>query len=211
MHFGRVFSHAGSYEGRIYITGGFTGNGIAIAESEFYDPAADSWVMDSLQFPYLPEPRWGAGAACAGDVFFLYGGVDRGFNYFRNAAEYDITTRTWTTVSIPNDLYRGGAWGNRLGQGFVAGIYYKQFPVAGVTTLPTSSRAESVLPTVYTHGMLYWPGVPGLRGSNGTQLVDLSGRGVADLLPGMNDLSHLAPGVYFAPTTPRVTKVVRLR
>jgi hypothetical protein len=51
---------------------------------------------------------------------------------------------------------------------------------------------------------------PEVRGR--AALIDATGRKAADLAPGANDVSHLAPGVYFVRAQPRtVTRVVVTR
>ena len=67
--------------------------------------------------------------------------------------------------------------------------------VATITELPRPPVAAPG-PTI-VRGVLYW-GASGIeyRAFRG-ELLDISGRKVMDLVPGANDVSGLAPGVYF--------------
>jgi hypothetical protein len=51
---------------------------------------------------------------------------------------------------------------------------------------------------------LYWPN------KEKADLLDISGRKVAELKPGINDLSRIAPSVYFvrSPARSAITKVI---
>jgi hypothetical protein len=46
-------------------------------------------------------------------------------------------------------------------------------------------------------GVLLWEAYGTRHAAYGAELLDISGRKVLDLRPGPNDVSHLAPGVYF--------------
>ncbi len=58
-------------------------------------------------------------------------------------------------------------------------------------------------PTI-VHGVLNWPSM------EAADLLDISGRKVTQLEPGINDLSRIAPGVYFvrSPARSAITKVI---
>jgi hypothetical protein len=70
--------------------------------------------------------------------------------------------------------------------------------------------------TTIIRGILFLTPASGVkRGASGV-LLDISGRGVLDLTPGANDVSRLAPGVYFVHSTvdarhSTITKVVIAR
>jgi len=55
------------------------------------------------------------------------------------------------------------------------------------------------------HGMLVLPGVTGDGRTANSELLDISGRNVLDLLPGPNDVRHLALGVYFVRQEPQAS------
>ncbi|MBN2465951.1 hypothetical protein JXD38_10065, partial [candidate division WOR-3 bacterium] len=65
-----------------------------------------------------------------------------------------------------------------------------QQPVTAVAEAP-GPRVERLPTGTFARGMLE------LGGSAGAVLLDITGRRVADLAPGLNDIRHLAPGVYF--------------
>jgi len=71
-----------------------------------------------------------------------------------------------------------------------------QFYEAGVEETPNAEvRAAKCQPTI-VRGMLFLPASGVERGASSV-LGDVSGRKVLDLQPGPNDVSRLAPGVYF--------------
>ncbi|MCX6841708.1 MAG: hypothetical protein NTX53_05450 [candidate division WOR-3 bacterium] len=69
---------------------------------------------------------------------------------------------------------------------YSGGIEEAARPEVGVTRLATIVR-----------GILFLPEATNLKPQAASQLLDISGRKVLDLKPGANDVSRLAPGVYF--------------
>jgi transglutaminase-like putative cysteine protease len=85
-----------------------------------------------------------------------------------------------------------------------AGSYIDDFRITGrwtdlgIAEAPyVVNHAAGCLPTV-VHGVLFLPERAGTRAS----LLDVAGRSVLDLHPGANDVSRLAPGVYFVGPEP---------
>jgi hypothetical protein len=75
------------------------------------------------------------------------------------------------------------------------GVYRLSRP--GVEETPsTKVRASNVLPAV-VRGSLFLPGANGEGRKATGVLLDATGRKVVDLRAGANDVSGLAPGVYF--------------
>ena len=76
-------------------------------------------------------------------------------------------------------------------------IYYKRNLTAGGVeeTVNDERRTIDVGPTIVRVVLYLPPSSPRLHPSS---LIDISGRKVLDLQPGPNDVSRLAPGVYFA-------------
>ncbi|MEO0005000.1 MAG: hypothetical protein ABIK49_03240 [candidate division WOR-3 bacterium] len=72
-------------------------------------------------------------------------------------------------------------------------VYVLRDVVPGVEEKKVEMSGNLSLPTVIRN-VLRWEPVSGHRSS---VLLDVSGRKVLDLLPGVNDVRHLAPGVYF--------------
>ncbi len=73
-------------------------------------------------------------------------------------------------------------------------IWGKLNPVPGVAELPqTEGRFAAAGPTI-VRGSL---NLPAAGNRTGVALLDATGRKVLDLAPGPNDISRLAPGVYF--------------
>ncbi len=104
--------------------------------------------------------------------------------------------------SMPDSLYRAGL----LGHGRVA---MTDSAVEGVTDWrrqPGGSRAQVTL----ARRVLAVAGTPG-REAAAVALLDASGRSALELRPGPNDVSRLAPGVYFVREADTVRKVVLTR
>ncbi|MEO0069102.1 MAG: hypothetical protein ABIK23_08260, partial [candidate division WOR-3 bacterium] len=66
-----------------------------------------------------------------------------------------------------------------------------------VTETPSAKvRTPTTGPTIIRK-VLFLPEVSAVRSYTGILLLDISGRKVMELQPGVNDVRHLAPGVYF--------------
>jgi len=88
-----------------------------------------------------------------------------------------------------------------------SGVSVLQFYGAGVEE---SSKPQSVSvkprPTI-VRGVLLLPGDRGPGTGDRAALLDIAGRGVMRLKPGANDVSRLAPGVYFLREDPQVASL----
>jgi len=91
--------------GRIYVVGGFLGNGSPSDAVEVYDPATDTWT----QAPPLPEPRHHTAAAGVADIFlYIIGGFGTSFSDPQSTVyKYDTTRQTWEERA-PLPTARGG-------------------------------------------------------------------------------------------------------
>jgi hypothetical protein len=67
-------------------------------------------------------------------------------------------------------------------------LYFNR--VSGVAE-EAGSCQRSISGATIAHGVLRWPG------RSESVLLDIAGRKVMDLQPGLNDIRHVAPGVYF--------------
>jgi hypothetical protein len=67
----------------------------------------------------------------------------------------------------------------------------------GGVAMPGASQTPPVLTPTFVRGVLYLPGTPGAGPEGCGRLLDAAGRMTAELVPGLNDVSRLAPGVYF--------------
>lgn len=93
LHRSRSFFATWVYNGMIYVGGGNSGHH-GIIETEFYDPGADTWIEDNAEFPFLPQPIWGAADAVSGDRLYIACGVVA--DEVSNACYcYDFPTRQW--------------------------------------------------------------------------------------------------------------------
>jgi hypothetical protein len=78
-----------------------------------------------------------------------------------------------------------------------AGLQICQFYGAGIEE-GRQPRANGVRPTVTViRGVLFLPEASGEKREARGELLDASGRKVLNIRPGANDVSRLAPGVYF--------------
>jgi len=109
------------------------------------------------------------------------------------------------TGGITNDLALDGAgsvWMSPFGCGLV-----KIVGVVGIAEEPQNHLATDSnlrFGTSVVHNVLNWPH------KEKAALLDISGRKVAELRPGTNDLSRIAPSVYFvrSPARSAITKVI---
>jgi hypothetical protein len=83
----------------IYIAGGVDPNTMTYYnQTQIYDAAGDTWIMDSSFFAYLPSPRWGAGSAIYRDTLFIMSGVRPGGSITDSVFYYAFDgSNTWNT------------------------------------------------------------------------------------------------------------------
>jgi hypothetical protein len=107
---------------------------------------------------------------------------------YRRVFTYDDTAPSGFADTVP---------GNHIRFGFVTTSLAEpvQYVEPGFAPARTTIVARGVLnlPGALGHD----PNCPGAIGSCPAALVDASGRRALDLRPGPNDVSHLAPGVYY--------------
>jgi hypothetical protein len=100
----RSFVGAAESNGKIYVFGGFDGEG-PLAVNEIYQPDLDhdqagapAWT----EGPPLPEPRYGMGVASVADIIHVFGGLGEG-NDPLPPLEYPPQTLTWESIENPLD------------------------------------------------------------------------------------------------------------
>lgn len=165
--------------------------------------------------------NWGADLAFdrAGNVYVTGGATADGLHYDVITLKYSGAGELLWSVVYSRPGRGGAAVALELdGNGDVI--------VAGQTWGPDSSYDLTVVKYTGTGALMEapvttaprgWQGPSVLRGTlvgRGVKdaLVDCAGREVADLHPGPNDVSHLAPGVYFVREGPQaIRKVVIAR
>jgi len=109
------------------------------------------------------------------------------------------------TVSF-NSGTHGWAFGYKTYGANVALHYYDE---TGIAETMNDECGVMNSGATFVRRMLFLP-----QGTNPSRLLDISGRKVADLRPGTNDLSGLTPGVYFVrsgPSDGTVRKVILAR
>jgi N-acetylneuraminic acid mutarotase len=110
MNQGRVFAHGVSYHDTIWIAGG-NANNVGLSSTEFYDPVADTWVVDNGVFPSMPSDCWAGAAGVTADRMFVAAGV-KASAISSQSYVFDFTTRAWTTESgMPLAVYRTAGCG----------------------------------------------------------------------------------------------------
>jgi len=92
--------------------------------------------------------------------------------------------------TMPDSLY----WAGKLGAGRVR-MSTQPYGIEGAEP-PSSPRS---VPAVIIRGVLY---LPSSTSPSTNSLLDAAGRKALDLRPGVNDVSRLAPGVYFVREQP---------
>ncbi|MEO0079844.1 MAG: kelch repeat-containing protein [candidate division WOR-3 bacterium] len=122
MNQGAVFMAGWVYHDTIWVAGGVVNNPPGITRTEFYDPVADTWVIDNTVFPQLPYGVWGHSGGIVGNTAFIAGGVDAAGQLTDSVAYFDYTSRSWSVAEpIYLRVYRGAGAGNRDGKAVVYG------------------------------------------------------------------------------------------
>jgi N-acetylneuraminic acid mutarotase len=121
MNQGRVFANAVSYNDTIWVAGG-NSNDVELTHTEFYDPVADTWVVDNSVFPQLPRGRWGSACGVASDVMFVASGVSPSGALSDTIFEFSFVSRTWSTqAGMLLKVYRTAGCGTPDGKAMVYG------------------------------------------------------------------------------------------
>ncbi len=121
MNQGRVFAMGCVYHDTIWVTGGYQ-NTTVLNHSEFYDPASNTWTVDSTIFPHLPIATWAAASGVVGQTMFVASGVRELVGLMDTCQYFDFETRTWTiTPDVLLPIYRGTGVGNADGKAVVYG------------------------------------------------------------------------------------------
>jgi N-acetylneuraminic acid mutarotase len=143
---------ATSWDGKMYIVGGYGEGRVDRAYNHIYDPQQDQW------FNGAPLPRGAnhvAVAADAGRVYAMGGFIEQNRNPDRNAYVYDIAADRWTPIA-PLPRPRGAAAAVVLG-----GKIY----LIGGATEPTRERASIGWNEVYDPQSDSWTQLKPLPGA----------------------------------------------
>ncbi|HTW92962.1 MAG TPA: hypothetical protein VMH22_14820 [bacterium] len=199
-------------------------SGIAISTAEWnqLDPAL---AFDGANYLVLWEDQCNSGAPDIYGTRVSQGGSV--FDYGRVVQQEGVQSHLAMTRGPGGELflvYEGwaGTIGNKTYNTDRIWGDFNPTPGQGIEELANSERRLANGGATIVRGVLFLPKmgtVPsGTVPTFGPTLLDISGRKVLDLHPGANDVSHLAPGVYFVrPASgvkreaPRVTKVVVTR
>ena len=81
--------------GKIYVLGGISRQGLAVATVEEYDPATDSWTRRAP----MPTPRGMLAAASVGSIVYAIGGRSDSGGVLAVVEAYDVKTDQWRPVA----------------------------------------------------------------------------------------------------------------
>jgi len=90
--------------------------------------------------------------------------------------------------------WAGTVGGRTYNAGRIWGMYD---PLTGIVETMDDERGTMNIGPTIVRGCLVLPQSPIANPQSRVGLLDVSGRKVADLHPGPNDVRHLTPGVYF--------------
>jgi hypothetical protein len=183
-----------------------------IAEARTFYTQGDSWgsPVAVTNLDSLHELYYSGTLAISGDgrvhTALMVKDTAHGHDiYYASSSNHGVT---WSDIEIVNDdTARLGRWCPDIAVD-MAGYAYVVWTADGKIWFSTNSpagiaeetsnaelRAPNSSPTV-VHGVLFLAERPSSSAS-ASSLFDTSGREVLDLSPGTNDVSKLAPGVYF--------------
>jgi len=182
---------------------------IAVNDTVLFALSGDQILMFSISDPTTPRLlSW----------FDSHSAYDIGLFDTLLAVRTQVRIDIWS-VANPRAPYRlggrGGSWDAFELELRDGSLYTSHVRRYRLTTMPHAIAEEPV----DRRGVESQPcpsmvrGVLMLRGNSPATLLDISGRRVADLRPGENDIRHIAPGVYFVRSAESgsrsaVTKVV---
>ncbi|MEP6894001.1 MAG: kelch repeat-containing protein [Chloroflexota bacterium] len=84
-----------TYQGRIYVFGGYAGEWVVYPNAWMYDPAADQWTV----LKPMPASRTSGAAVTIGDYIYLVGGITSQAHVILPTWRYDPTNDTWQDVA----------------------------------------------------------------------------------------------------------------
>ena len=92
----RVTRHAAAaMGGKIYVTGGETGNDELVNSVYVYDPQADAWT----QLASMGNARRSHASAVVGGKLYVFGGLDSRERLVSTAEVYDPASDSWAQVT----------------------------------------------------------------------------------------------------------------
>ena len=207
--------------GKIYVTGYSTRDTVNWNQDYLtiaYQPTGDTAWVRRVPGPYPGGADYAEAVALdsAENVYVGGYGVDSADNNTLLAVSYSAAGAQRWLARYLSPSGGGGEWTtvNTSGSNVVyfAGYSYGDVTMADYTVarygLPggiagpgqPAGRVLASGPTI-VHGTLYLPRVTVPSLNVRSVLLDISGRAVAHLVPGANDVSRFAPGVYFVRQT----------
>ncbi|MEO0079140.1 MAG: T9SS type A sorting domain-containing protein [candidate division WOR-3 bacterium] len=163
MNQGRVFANAVAYHDTIWVAGGIADN-VALSHTEFYDPVADTWIVDNSVFPQMPQGRWGAACGLACEKMFIATGVLPNMSLTDSTFYFDFRTRSWSVEDgIPLRVYRTVGCGTPNDRAHVYGgsiVGFNPTDTCQYTVLTPPAPNDVGLLTIVKPGSVVRPGEP---------------------------------------------------
>ncbi|HET6504747.1 MAG TPA: kelch repeat-containing protein, partial [Amycolatopsis sp.] len=105
--------------GKLYVTGGWGGAGLAIARTEVYDPSTNTWSTTTDS----PAPYAGSASAVIGSSLYVVGGcvTNTCATLTDDVYSFNATTGTWTKLAPYPESIGWASCGNIEGQLYCAG------------------------------------------------------------------------------------------
>ncbi len=118
---GSVFAAGWVYNDTIWFAGGNYNNS-GITRTEFYDPVADTWIIDNAVFPQIPYSIWGPASGAVGNIGYIATGVVSTGQLTDSVMYFNHGTGTWSVDEpVYLKVYRTAGAGNADGKAIVYG------------------------------------------------------------------------------------------
>jgi DNA-binding beta-propeller fold protein YncE len=172
-------------------------NGKLYVAMEYNDVAVVNCVIDSVE-QYVAVGGMPSSLCCDMVRNKVYCVVAGGYVAVISGTNGSVI-KTITVGSLPWDI----AWVPAYSRAFVANLLGGSVSVLrdtgapSIADTPLLTGTSDANVTTIVRGILFLPFMSSVDGAGSCVLFDISGRKVLDLGPGANDVSRLAPGVYF--------------
>ncbi|MFE7242646.1 kelch repeat-containing protein, partial [Streptomyces sp. NPDC057580] len=133
----RAAPQAATYDGKLYVFGGWDTDGRPVAKTEIYDPATGAWSAGADN----PKPYAGAAVTVLGSKIYIIGGCTLDDCSGTDVQTYDPASNTWSSgAAYPEQV----SW---LGCGAIAN---KLYCAGGATEAGTVKHAYSYDPSSHS-------------------------------------------------------------
>ncbi len=214
--FNRYAAHPHVVADRDHIICDYSGNSrevrdTIVAEARTYYTQADSWGSPAAttNLDSLHELYYSGALAISGDgrvhtVLMVQDTADSKYNvYHTSSSDHGVT---WSDLELVTDDTTVNSWYPEIAVDSTGHVYvvwwadgkvwFSTNAPLGIAEQPTQQSVGERPSTTVVRGVLFLAERPSSSAST-ISLFDIGGREVLDLSPGANDVSKLAPGVYF--------------